>query len=297
MALSPLIFALNKPAGMGSQDVLRLFKRQLPRERGKVGHFGTLDPFACGLFLVGINGAQRLNEYIHRDLPKTYLAVGKLGVEMDTGDHTGTITQTDSSPYLEQTIAQFDVAFIQEQLKSKLGKYMQSPHAFSASKHMGKSLHEWAREGQLILKPQKERHIYKLEVVKYAYPYLTMRTTVSAGTFVRTLFSDCAQILGTIGHLVELQREKIGSVSLESSLNPHELPSEFLSQGLFLEDVLPYPQLELEGVSVTHFSQGRFMATEKPWGDYWVKGDGKLLGLGQIDQRGLRPKINFSVPN
>jgi len=97
----PLVFNLYKPAGTGSQDVVRALKRALPKGTyGKIGHFGTLDPFACGVLMVGVGGAARLNDLIHADCPKTYLARGLLGVSTATGDPEGQVTQRDASPYL-----------------------------------------------------------------------------------------------------------------------------------------------------------------------------------------------------
>src|SRR5690606_24557557 len=99
-------------------------------------------------------------------------------------------------------------SFIEEKLREKfLGDYWQAPHKYSASKFEGKALHEWAREGVEIAKEQVLRHVYDIRVVKYKYPYLSVRVTVSSGTYVRTLFSDFAGYLGTLGALVSLVRE------------------------------------------------------------------------------------------
>ncbi len=196
---------------MSSYDVIRVFKRSFGKSLGKVGHFGTLDPFACGVLLIGVGGAARLNDYIHNCMTKTYLAVGKLGEETDTGDFTSPVTQTDLSPYLEQTISKLDKKFVEHALKKRFeGEYMQSPHKYSAAKFQGKKLLQWAKEGVEIKKEQKKRHIYHIEVVKFEYPYLSIRFEVSSGTYIRTLFSECANHLGTIGSLVSLVRENVG---------------------------------------------------------------------------------------
>ncbi len=139
----PLVFNVFKPARVTSYDVVRHFKRHLPQGFGKIGHFGTLDPFASGVLMIGICGAARLNDFIHDFLPKTYLAVGKLGIETPTGDYTSEITQKDESLYLSREIASFSREFIEEKLKEKfIGDYWQAPHKYSASKFMGKNLHE-----------------------------------------------------------------------------------------------------------------------------------------------------------
>ena len=151
----PIIINLYKPKDMSSQHVVRLFKRKFPKKT-KIGHFGTLDPFATGVLMIGVNGAQRLNEYIHECLPKTYIATGILGLETATGDLTEEPTQRDDSEYLRTVIKDFSKEFIETHLRKKfLGVYMQAPHKYSAAKHEGKALHEWARAGVEIKKEKK----------------------------------------------------------------------------------------------------------------------------------------------
>ena len=86
--IGPLVFNIYKPVGMGSFDVVRHFKRNLPKGYGKIGHFGTLDPFADGVLMIAVAGASRLNDYVHKYMPKTYVAKGKFGVKTPTGDLT-----------------------------------------------------------------------------------------------------------------------------------------------------------------------------------------------------------------
>ena len=156
----PLIFNIFKPARVTSYDVVRHFKRNLPDGFGKIGHFGTLDPFASGVLMIGVAGASRLNEFIHEYSPKTYIAVGKLGIETPTGDYTGEIVQRDDSPYLKQEIARLPLAFLQERFEQKfVGDYLQAPHKYSATKFQGKNLHQWAREGVEIKKEPVMRRI------------------------------------------------------------------------------------------------------------------------------------------
>ena len=157
--------------------------------------------------MLGVAGAQRLNEYIHECLPKTYLAKGILGQSTPTGDLTVEPDHIDDSGPFKTVIPKLTLEDIQDKLGEKyIGEYWQAPHAFSAAKHKGKSLHKWAREGVEIIKEKKLRHIYTLEVVKYDFPHLWVRCSVSSGTYVRTLFSDCAKELGTIGVLESLLR-------------------------------------------------------------------------------------------
>ncbi|HXH74471.1 MAG TPA: hypothetical protein VNJ08_05875 [Bacteriovoracaceae bacterium] len=301
----PLIFNVFKPARMTSYDVVRHFKRQLPHGFGKIGHFGTLDPFASGVLMIGISGAARLNDFIHDSMPKTYLAVGKLGIETPTGDYTSEISQTDESLYLRQEIARLPLEFLSERLREKfLGPYMQAPHKYSASKFMGKNMHEWAREGVEVKKDEVLRHIHDIEVVKYSFPYLSIRVTVSSGTYVRTLFSDICNDLGTIGSLISLVREKVGKVTTKNALHMKDWPQdrnvEFIVKGLKVNEVLPFSSFILNPDQVLSFKNGAFIKFEELQGPseaeyYWMQDSaGKVLGLAQkVDERFTKPKINF----
>jgi tRNA pseudouridine55 synthase len=307
----PLVFNVFKPARQTSYDVIRHYKRHLPQGYGKIGHFGTLDPFASGLLLIGIGGAARLNDYIHDFLPKTYLAVGKLGIETPTGDYESEITQRDESLYLKREIGRFSAEFIQERLQQKfLGKYLQAPHKYSASKFMGKNLHEWAREGVEIKKEPVLRHIYDIKVVKYQFPYLAVKVTVSSGTYVRTLFSHMANELGTIGSLIALVREKIGEISISRSIKVKNWPMnkspEILSKGIRIDEILPFDRFILNDFQTISFKNGAFLRpdqlhleTRQAFSDefFWLcDKDNHLLGLGhKFLPNELRPKINFHL--
>lgn len=298
----PLIFNVFKPARVTSYDVVRHFKRHLPNGFGKIGHFGTLDPFASGVLMIGICGAARLNDFIHEYLPKTYIAVGKLGIETPTGDYTSEIIQRDDSLFLKQEIASFSKEFIEERLRQKfLGDYWQAPHKYSAAKFMGKNLHEWAREGVEVKKEPVLRRVHAIEVLRYQFPYLSVRVTVSSGTYVRTLFSDMANDLGTVGSLTALVRESVGDINIKSALHkknwPNERSLEIIKQGLSVQSVLPFPSIRLNEDQTRGFKNGAFLRIipEEQSLNYWMLDtEEKLLGLAQRHEDGqLRPKINF----
>ncbi len=305
----PLVFNVFKPARQTSYDVIRHFKRNLPNGFGKIGHFGTLDPFASGMLLIGIGGAARLNDYIHDFLPKTYLAVGKLGIETPTGDYESEVTQRDESLYLRQEIACFSKEFIEERLNLKfIGDYWQAPHKYSAAKFMGKNLHEWAREGVDIIKEPVLRKIYSIKVIRYEFPYLAVRVTVSSGTYVRTLFSHFANELGTIGSLISLVRESIGDVHFSDAIKmkhwPRDKELEIIGRGTRIDKFLPFSKAVLNTEQVKAFKNGAFLrpdqltinAEKKFHPEFlWMTDERDLLlGLGhQSFPNELRPKINF----
>ncbi len=302
----PLTFNMYKPANISSYDVIRTIKRSFGKKLGKIGHFGTLDPFACGVLLVGVGGAARLNEYIH-EMPKTYLAVGKLGEETETGDFTAPVSQKDTSPYLDQTIAKMDVEFIQKQLQDKfLGDYYQAPHKYSAAKHQGKKLLEWAREGVDIKKEKKLRHIYELEVVSYDFPLLTIRVKVSSGTYIRTLFSECANHLGTIGSLVSLEREAVGHHHIKESIQQNNWPNgqdwDYHGFGLRPEQTLLLPKVIFAPKESKLVANGVQLKLDRALECedsesllYWAySADDKLLGLIKKIDGEWRVQVNFS---
>ena len=124
----PLVFNVYKPEGMTSTDVVRHFKYHLPKGFGKIGHFGTLDPFAEGVLLVAIGQAPKFNDYVHEEFPKTYLATGVLGIESPTGDLTADeelLKVVDCPDFTEKDLESIIGSF--------LGDYSQSPPAFSAT--------------------------------------------------------------------------------------------------------------------------------------------------------------------
>ena len=300
----PSIFNVFKPARMTSYDVIRHFKRNLPSGYGKIGHFGTLDPFASGVLLIGVAGAARLNDYVHSHAPKTYLAVGKLGVETPTGDLTVEVTQNDDSAYLKNEIANFSSEFIQTHLQKKfLGEYWQSPHKYSAAKFEGKPLHEWAREGVEIKKEKKLRHIDAISVVKYQFPYLSLRVTVSSGTYVRTLFSDCANYLGTLGTLVSLVREEVGKANLNNAIYKKDWPIkendwDYRGFGLSPWELLEFNQNTLSAKNAKLFSNGVQLRADQLQQYYnglqWVRDENRVLGLGIGEDELLKAQLNFA---
>lgn len=306
---SPLVFNVFKPARMTSYDVIRHFKRNLPPGYGKIGHFGTLDPFASGVLMIGICGASRLNELIHEFLPKTYLAVGKLGVETPTGDFSSEILQTDDSIYLKKEISTFTCEFIQTKLKERfLGEYWQAPHKYSAAKFLGKNLHEWAREGIEVKKDAVKRRVYKIEVIKFVFPYLSIRVQVSSGTYVRTLFTEMCNYLGTLGTLVSLVREEIGHIHHKESLHKKDWAINgnplIIKKANNVQDVLPFSILRLNQEQSISFKNGAFLnpeslevvnLTELSNKYFWIMGQNQeILGLGEKNPPyELRPKINF----
>ena len=295
--IQPYIINTYKPAGVSSQDVVRHFKRNLPQGFGKIGHFGTLDPFAEGVLMIGVAGAARLNEWIHSEMSKTYIAYGKLGVETQTGDLTVEPSQVDESDYIKTVIADFSPEFIEEKLSEEfLGEYWQAPHKYSAAKFEGRNLHEWARDGIEIKKEKKLKHIYSLKVIEYQFPHLVIEFEVSSGTYIRTLFSECAQHLGTLGCLEKLKRTKVGEIHANNSLHEQSWPTKdnwsYDQPGVYsVNGVISYPELRLSPEQVTKFENGNPIETDKDDKYLWAFSNEKILGLAEKREKLYWPKI------
>jgi tRNA pseudouridine55 synthase len=138
--MAPTIFPVYKPQGKTSSDIVYHFKRNLPQGFGKIGHLGTLDPFAQGLLLIAVAGAARAGDYLHEYAPKTYRARGVVGVKTPSGDNTlEAIHQEDPPEILDKTEIK-DLEFLLRE--TFLGEYWQNVPAFSATKHEGRPLYE-----------------------------------------------------------------------------------------------------------------------------------------------------------
>lgn len=295
---------------MSSHDVVRHFKHNLPFKPKKIGHLGTLDPFACGVLIIACNGAAKISDYVHSMLPKTYLGIGKLGIKSNTGDRTGDELIPDNSDYFQQIEKHIDKKKIEELLQMKfLGDYEQIPPQFSATKFQGKRLYQWAREGVFIPKEAVKRHIYNIEVVKYQHPYVSFRTTVSSGTYIRTLFSDIAESLGTSGTLFGLVRESVGHIHCQDALRKSQWPNKNcdLKDGKWrpqLEEVLTFPIVTMGPKLVEDFGHGRAISWQSEWESLkpsnnsfiWLKdNNGRLLGLAEVKDSIISSRINYSL--
>ncbi len=293
----PLVFNINKPIGLSSFDVVRHFKKNLNFSFGKIGHFGTLDPFANGVLLVGIQGAQKLNDYVHELLPKTYCATGKFGVKTVSGDLTSPILLTkeidDSWKYKSRE--EID-AFLRLRF---LGDYWQSPHSISASKFEGQRLYQHALQGRLITKEKVKREIFRFEVTRYEYPFFDFIVTVSSGTYIRSLFEEIAVLFDGYGALSSLSRSQIGSIGIGQSLNQDSWPKRDVSfdsiknamtldQVLILDNVLLTPEQAkkyLQGmrypIETIILKKSHLIVSSDNY--IWVYNiNGVLLGLAQL---------------
>lgn len=206
------ILLVDKPAGWTSFDVVAKIRGQIRgeyRARGekptkrqqKVGHAGTLDPFATGLLVILLGDAtKKAGEFLKLD--KAYEATIYLGQTSTTGDPEGELTKvSDLQPSLEQ---------VQAAVKQFIGEIEQRPPIYSAIKIDGQRAYKLARKGQEVEVPLRTVTIHSLEILDYVYPELKIRTHVGSGTYIRTLAEDIGGALNTGAYCSELRRIQVG---------------------------------------------------------------------------------------
>ena len=199
------VILVDKPAGISSFGVVARVRRYLTKQTGhrvKVGHCGTLDPFATGLLiLVSGKFTRRAGEF--SGLDKVYRATIRLGATSTTGDPEGEITdhQVAELPTLDE---------VQRVLADFTGKITQTPPAYSAIKINGQRAYHLARAGREVEMPSRQVTIHWIKLLSYDYPNLVIETKVSSGTYIRSLAVDIGQALNTGAYTTELRRLSIG---------------------------------------------------------------------------------------
>lgn len=201
------ILLMDKPAGCTSFDVVRRVKKVL-RVR-KIGHLGTLDPFATGLLPLCIGEATKLAPFLMPE-PKTYRGTVKLGEDTDTQDLTGRVTARSEKLPDADEVPKAAARFV--------GEIEQTPPMFSAVHYQGQRAYKLARRGEKVDLPPRKVTIYRLEVEAVALPEVTITVTCSQGTYIRTLAADLGGALNCGGHLTALRRLTVGAFRVEEAL-------------------------------------------------------------------------------
>ena len=219
---------INKEKGKTSRQEVNAVSKLLCEK--KMGHIGTLDPFAEGLLIVLAGRATKIAPFIEQ-LDKTYLARLKLGHKTDTGDRDGEVIETKEVPILTKEL-------INQNLQQFLGKSLQTPPKYSALKVNGERAYALARKNVEFELKQREIEVFEIALVNFNAPdEITFICRVSKGTYVRTLAEDIAEKLGCVGHLDELTRVKIGKYSIENSVKAVDAkPENLISVEKMLED-------------------------------------------------------------
>lgn len=214
------IAILDKPEGMTSREVDNHIGRLFHTK--KVGHLGTLDPFATGLLIVAVNKATKFLPYLE-DGEKTYEAELILGKKTDSGDRTGEIIEEKEIPELSENI-------IRKAMDSFIGEGTQIPPMTSAKKVDGVPLYKKAHKGIVTERQPISIHIKSLKIIRFdkSENRLVFEAVVSKGTYIRVLGEDLAERLGTVGYLEKLTRTKVGEIGLDQSVTLEKVDGDHL---------------------------------------------------------------------
>lgn len=226
------ILLIDKPAGITSFGVVRRARRVLQVK--KIGHLGTLDPFATGLLPLCVGEATKLVPFLMPE-PKTYLAQMRLGVETTTQDLTGeVVARSDKLPAPEEVL-QAAARFV--------GEIEQIPPMYSALHHQGQRLYRLARRGEVVKRPPRKVLIHRLEVEEVTGDMVTIRVECSQGTYIRALAADLGAALGCGAHLAGLRRVAVGPFKVEQAVPLAAVekagPEELQTWIIPLKDCLP----------------------------------------------------------
>ena len=292
------LLLLNKPAGLTSNQALQRVKRLLNAR--KAGHTGSLDPAATGMLPLCFGEATKVCAFL-LDADKTYRVSAKLGTATDTGDATG--TETESADVPELSTEEWDAV-----LQGFQGDSMQVPPMYSALKKDGKRLYELARKGETVERPPRPIRIDTIELLEVAGRRLVFRARCSKGTYIRSLVEDIARAAGTVAHTARLHRETVADFPTDGMLELSEAEAIAAEDSpvALRERLLPadralsaLPGVSLEAELAERFCGGQVVraAAGGAKGLARVYGAGQdFLGVGELSEDGqVAPRRVFRV--
>ncbi|MDG2956867.1 tRNA pseudouridine(55) synthase TruB [Bisgaard Taxon 10/6] len=280
------VFLLDKPQGLSSNDVMQKVKRLF--QANKAGHTGALDPLATGMLPICLGEATKFSQFL-LDADKRYVVTAKLGERTDTSDAEGRIVA--SRPVNVKT------AEILTALSAFRGDLMQVPTMFSALKHQGKPLYEYARAGVTVERQARPITIFELKFIEYNAPFLTLEVHCSKGTYIRTLIDDLGERLGCGAHVSMLRRTAVSDYPSDKMLTLEALQQLAEAGNLRRLDALLLPPdsavsklpslflTERQTQAVGFGQRVRFDNAEKIYGQVRLFSAEKLfLGVAEIHQ-------------
>ena len=286
------VFLLDKPQGMSSNDIMQKVKRLF--QANKAGHTGALDPLATGMLPICLGEATKFSQFL-LDADKRYLVTAKLGERTDTSDAEGQVVET-----REVHVETQQILTALEQFR---GDILQVPTMFSALKHNGKPLYEYARQGITVEREARPITIFELNFIEYNAPFLTLEVHCSKGTYIRTLVDDLGKVLGCGAHVTMLRRTAVADYPVAEMMPIDELqllaesfPLSELDRLLLPTDTavskLPALHLDVEQSKAIGFGQRVKFAN-----DLQLSGQVRLfsaenlfLGVALIDGNIIRPQ-------
>lgn len=287
------VLLVDKPSGPTSHDVVARARRAL--DTRKIGHTGTLDPFASGLLVLCVGSATRLSEYL-TGLDKTYVATVRLGAATDTGDPEGAVVADDD------TWRGLDASDLEEALAGLRGRIRQVPPRYSAKKVAGERAYRLARRGEEVELEAVEVEVHELEVVELDLPDVAIRLRCSSGTYVRAVGRDLGRRLGTAAHLTELRRTRVGSFRVEEAVSLEgltDLPAVERAWITPARAVAHLPSVEVDDDEATRLAHGQVIRVRAaveagPREAVAVLRAGDLVAVAARDGDRLRPRKVFA---
>jgi tRNA pseudouridine55 synthase len=274
--LKPSFLIFDKPADVTSHDIVAMIRAVTGMK--KVGHTGTLDPFATGVLPLAIGPATKLISYLDESL-KVYDALIRFGTVTDTGDPTGTVVRKGGLPTVNE-------GRVREVLAEFVGEQQQQPPPYSAVKYKGKPLYYYARQGLHVEVPARPITVYGMEMLEYTGETLRVMIRCSRGTYARVLAQDIAAKLGSLGHLEALSRPQSGPFKMEQALNVETLCDIVSAEpGRSWQDVLLSRNKNAERVKWNH--RNDVVAALQP---YLVSPIQVLNHMGMVDVNDIEAK-------
>lgn len=287
------VLLLDKPTGMSSNDALQKVKRIFNAK--KAGHTGALDPLATGMLPICFGEATKFSQYL-LDSDKRYRVIARLGQRTDTSDSDG------------QIISERDVCITQSQLDTTLeqfrGDLQQIPTMFSALKHQGRPLYEYARQGITIPREPRPITVYELQFIRWDNNELELEIHCSKGTYIRTIIDDLGELLGCGAHVIYLRRLQVAKYPIEQMLTLESIQTQQDNIDGLIAQLLPmdspvqdYPSLLITAEQGSDILLGRSVTVPEQMLDVQLvriysgtQEDVQFLGVGQLQQTKLSPK-------
>ncbi len=284
---------VHKPRGMTSHDIVAAVRRRLPRKT-KVGHAGTLDPFATGVLVLCVGQATRLASYVQSQ-PKRYAAEVTLGATSTTDDPEGEIAPTPGAEPVP-------LDEVRGALEAFVGEIDQVPPAHSAVHVGGRRAYKLAREGERPELPSRRVVVHAIELVRYDWPVVELDVRCGSGTYVRALARDIGRELGVGGYCSALARTEVGCFTLDAAVPLDALDPE--RHLISVADGLPtMPQVYLGSDDAVRLCQGQAVSVEAelpPAGaEVLAMGEGRAFAVCRVaqDGRSIQPhKVLARVP-
>ena len=277
------IINVLKPSGVSSNKILNIIKRKYKGK--KVGHFGTLDPMACGVLPVAIGKATRLFDYFLKK-DKQYIALFKFGIETDTLDAEGKILSRNNTTVTKD--------MIENVLPNFIGEIMQVPPIYSAINLNGERAYNLARSGRSAEMPTKTVYIQELKLIKQIdLNSFLFKIHCSSGTYIRSLARDMAKALGTVGYMPQLIRTKAGIFGIDKAYTVEEVENEQF-EIIKIEDAVNLRKFELPETEYQKLTNGvKVKANFDYEKDFLLFCNKQLFGIAEVKNNVIKIKTNL----